>query len=45
MILTIELENGRYLVNGKRIHELNDMERRFLNEFFLKAKLTSNKTL
>jgi hypothetical protein len=34
MEMKITLTDGRWMVNGKKITEMSDQERRFLNEFF-----------
>lgn len=39
MKLEIIFKDGRWTVNGKRLHELNPQEERFINDFFREVKL------
>lgn len=32
--ITIQLKDGRWLVNNKQLHECSDWERDFMNRFF-----------
>ena len=41
MRLEIVLKDGRWLVNGKRLHELNQQESAFMSHFFREVKLLS----
>ena len=36
--LKIDFKDGRWLVNGKRLKEMNEQERDFMNEFFKNFK-------
>lgn len=45
MVMIIEHTQGRWLVNGKKVHELNVMEKRFMNEFFKNIKPEPNQEL
>lgn len=38
MILKVEKVKGFYTVNGKRFNELNQIERKFLEDFFREVK-------
>ena len=40
MRLEIIFKDGRWLVNGKRLHELNQQESAFMNDFFREVKLS-----
>lgn len=37
--ITIELKDGRWLVNEKQIQDCSDWERDFMNRFFQEVKL------
>ncbi|SOC79852.1 hypothetical protein SAMN06296241_1390 [Salinimicrobium sediminis] len=39
MKLEIIFKDGRWLVNGKRLHELNTEEKEFMNDFFREFKI------
>lgn len=39
MKLEIKLSFGKWTVNGKQLHELNQDERNFMNAFFREMKL------
>lgn len=39
MKLEIIFKDGRWLVNGKRLHELNAQEQKFMNDFFREVKI------
>ena len=39
MELNIKHTDGRWLVNGKRLDELNSQERQFMNDFFREVKI------
>lgn len=41
----IELLNGRWLVNNKKLDELNQVERQFLENFFTELKQKDNQLL
>lgn len=36
--ITIQLIDGRWLVNNKQLHECSDWERDFMNQFFQEYK-------
>ena len=38
MILEITYKNGRWLVNNKRLEDLNHDEKNFMNDFFTEMK-------
>ena len=38
MKLEITLEDGRWLVNGKRLQDLSEFELKSLNDFFIDVK-------
>ena len=42
MKLEITFENGRWLVNGKRLHDLNPDEKEFMDRFFREVKIQSH---
>ena len=35
-------ENGRWLVNGKRLADTSDTEKQFINQLFIEAKIRIN---
>lgn len=39
MKITIECKDGMWLVNDKRLAELNEFESRFMNDFFREVKM------
>jgi hypothetical protein len=39
MKLEIEFKDARWLVNGKRLGELNSQEERFMDDFFREVKM------
>lgn len=39
LTLEIKFTDGRWLVNGKRLADLSDQEREFMNNFFKEVKL------
>lgn len=39
--LEIKTTNGRWLVNGKQLHELNWQEKCYMNNFFREVKLSN----
>lgn len=39
MKLEITLQDNRWLVNGKKLSELNPQEERFMNDFFREVKI------
>lgn len=40
MQLNILLKDGRWLVNGKQLKDMNDKEQKFMNGFFKTMKCT-----
>ena len=42
MKLEITSENGRWLVNGKRLQDLNPDEKEFMDRFFREVKITAH---
>ena len=38
LTLEIKFNNGRWLVNGKRLQDLSDTEKDFMNDFFNEVK-------
>ena len=38
--ITLNLTNGKYLINGKQYKDCNDTEKRFFDETLLGLKLT-----
>lgn len=45
MEMRITLTDGRWMVNGKKISEMSDQERQFLNEFFEEIKNNTDSQL
>lgn len=43
MKIEIILKDGRFLVNGKRLQDLSDVESGFMNDFFREVKLNTEK--
>lgn len=39
MKIEIEFNNGRWLVNGKRLQDMNQDEKLFMNSFFREMKI------
>ncbi len=37
--ITIELKNGRWLVNNKKIEDCSDWEKDFMNRFFQEVRI------
>ncbi|WP_125411771.1 hypothetical protein [Leeuwenhoekiella sp. MAR_2009_132] len=40
--LEARMENGRWLVNGKRLADTSDTEKQFINQLFKEAKIQTN---
>lgn len=45
MKISIECKQSRWLVNGKRLNELDPYEKGFMNEFFRRVKTPKNPQL
>lgn len=45
MILKVQKTNGFFTVNGKRINEMNSIERKFLEDFFQEMKAKESQFL
>lgn len=43
--LTVEKLNGIYTVNGKKLSEMNAVEQKFLNDFFIEFRRKDNQIL
>lgn len=43
MKIEIEFKQGRWLVNGKRLQDMNHDEKTFMDDFFREMKLAHNK--
>lgn len=45
MILEITFKHGRWLVNGKRLQDLNHDEKTFMDDFFREVKISLDETV